>query len=460
MMDSWVEEELKDADLGDARRNRRLVKIVSDLVAQPNSSVPQASGNWAATQGAYDFWGNPRVKADEIIQAHQCSTIARVEQQQVVLAVQDTTELNFTHHPGKKGLGYLDSSKSRGLKVHSTFCVSSSGVPLGLLNQQVWVREDQDLGKKHLRHKKNIQEKESQRWITALAQTQTAIPLATTVVTVADREADIYDLLITPRSVNSHLLIRASHNRAVSSLEPSGAKGQRLLDRLHHCPVRGQITIEIHPVADKEPRQAILTIRATSVEIQPPLGHPNYQQLSPMTIQVIQAREENPPTGVKPVSWLLLTTLPINGFTDALQCLRWYSYRWLIERYHYVLKSGCRLEQLQLETADRIERALATYSIVAWRLLWLTYEARYHPSALADTVFQSYEWKALYCYVHSTPIPPETPPTLNQCVRWIARLGGFLGRKGDGEPGVKTIWLGLRRLDDIAGTWKLLYGIT
>lgn len=333
-------------------------------------------------------------------------------------------------------------------------------MPLGLLNQQVWVREDQDLGKKHLRHKKNIQEKESQRWITALAETQTAIPLATTVVTVADREADIYDLLITPRSVNSHLLIRASHNRAVSSLEPSGPKGQRLLDRLHQCPEMGQITIEIHPQADKEPRQAILTIRATSVEIQPPLGHPNYQQLSPMTIQVIQAREENPPTGVKPVSWLLLTTLPITGLTDALQCLRWYSDRWLIERYHYVLKSGCRLEQLQLETADRIERALATYSIVAWRLLWLTLEARYNQSALADTVFQSYEWKALYCYVNSTPIPPETPPTLNQCVRWIAKLGGFLGRKGDGEPGVKTIWLGLRRLDDIASTWKLLYGIT
>jgi hypothetical protein len=217
----------------------------------------------------------------------------------------------------------------------------------------------------------------------------------------------------------------------------------------------GQITIEIHSVADFEPRQAILTIRATSVEIQPPLGHLNYQQLSPMTIQVIQAREENPPTGVKPVSWLLLTTLPINGFTDALQCLRWYSYRWLIERYHYVLKSGCRLEQLQLETADRIERALATDTIVAWRLLWLIYEAGDNAEATADTVFQSYEGKSLYCYVHSTPIPPETPPTLNQCVRWIARLSGFLGRKGDGEAGVKPIWLGLPRLDNIAGTWKL-----
>ena len=152
--------------------------------------------------------------------------------------------------------------------------------------------------------------------------------------------------------------------------------------------------------------------------------------------------------------------MPITGFADALQYLRWYSYRWLIERYHYVLKSGCRLEQLQLETADRIERALATYTIVAWRLLWLTYEARYNPEATADTVFLPYEWQALYCHMYSTPIPPDTPPTLNQCVRWIASLGGCLGRFRDGEPGVKTIWLGLRRLHDIASTWRLVYGIT
>lgn len=458
-MDSWVAEELKHADLGDARRNRRLVKIVSDLAAQPNASVPQASGNWAATQGAYDFWGNPRVKADDIREAHQSSTICRINDQQVILAVQDTTELNFTHHPGKKGMGYLDSRLSRGLKVHSTFCVSALGVPLGLLNQQVWTRDFKELGKKHLRHKKDIKDKESQRWLTALGATEKVIPAQTTVVTVADREADIYDLLITPRSPNSHLLIRASHNRAVLSLDCSDRSG-RLLEAIAKSPPMGQLSIELYSQPERAAREVILTVRAMNVEIQPPKGHINYQQLSPITISAIQAIEENPPTGEGPVSWLLLTTLPIADFTQAKQYLRWYSYRWLIERYHFVLKSGCRLEQLQLETADRIERAIATYTIVAWRLLWLTYEARYNKDATAETVFQTYEWQALYCHIHSTPIPPETPPTLNQCVRWIASLGGFLGRKRDGEPGVKTIWLGLRRLHDIASTWRLVYGIT
>jgi hypothetical protein len=149
----------------------------------------------------------------------------------------------------------------------------------------------------------------------------------------------------------------------------------------------------------------------------------------------------------------------------VVQVLRWYSYRWLIERYHYVLKSGCRLEQLQLETgdseallrsADRIQRALATYTIVAWRLLWITYLARYHPETPADTVLATHEWQALYCTIHKTPQPPLSPPSLNTCVRWIAQLGGFLARQGDGEPGVKTIWQGLRRLHDIAQTWLLV----
>ena len=262
-MDSWVAEELKNADLGDARRNRRLVKIVSDLAAQPNASVPQASGNWGATQAAYDFWANPRVKARDILQAHQTSTIDRVLEQQVVLAVQDTTELNFTHHPSKKGMGYLDSSKTRGLKAHSTFCVSSSGVPLGLLNQQVWVRDLKNLGKKHLRHKKSTKDKESQRWITALGDTEAVIPAQTTVVTVADREADIYDLLITPRSPNSHLLIRASHNRAVLSLDGSDRGHGRLLEVIPKCPPMGQMTIELHAQPDRAARSVTLTVRAT-----------------------------------------------------------------------------------------------------------------------------------------------------------------------------------------------------
>ncbi|WP_044170140.1 IS4 family transposase, partial [Kamptonema formosum] len=190
-------------------------------------------------------------------------------------------------------------------------------------------------------------------------------------------------------------------------------------------------------------------------KIQPPRHHLNRRKLNPVRLTVVRAVEENPPQGETPVSWLLLTTVPVSSFDDAVRCLRWYSYRWLIERYHYTLKSGCGLEKLQLETARRLEMALATYSIVAWRLLWLTYEARKNPDTPCDTVLSAHEWQSLYATIHRTPNPPSTPPSLREAVRMIAQLGGFLGRKGDGEPGVKTIWRGLCRLHDIASTWQL-----
>jgi hypothetical protein len=456
-MDDWVAQELKSADLGDRRRERRLVKMVGDLAAQPDATVPQACGDWAATQATYDFWANPRVKAADILKAHQNSTLERVQQHQVVLAVQDTTELNFSHHPSKTGMGYLDHPYSRGLKVHSTFCVSASGVPLGLIHQQVWARDITSLGKKHLRHKKETKEKESQRWIDAQVATIGALPPETTVVTIADREADFYDFLATHRRDGAHQIIRAAHNRRVVDMQSHITSDGRLQQVIRHRPPIGQLTIELHPHPNREARSATMSIFVATVEIQPPTHRQSEPGLLPITTQVILAEEENPPLDVAPVSWLLLTTLPVDGLADALQYLRWYSYRWLIERYHYVLKSGCGLERLQLETADRLERALATYTIVAWRLLWLTYEQRLHPEADAETVFLTHEWQALYCHIHATPVPPPTAPTLKQCVRWIAQLGGFLGRKGDGEPGVKTIWRGLQRLHDISTTWLLLY---
>lgn len=454
-MTGWAATELQFADLGDKRRNKRLVRLVEDLAAQPNASVPQASGDLAATQAAYEFWSSPHIKAQAIGEAHQKSTLERVKQNTIIIAIQDTTELNFTHHPSKKGMGYLDNANSRGLKVHSVFCSSAQGVPLGVLHQQVWHRDVADLGKKHQRHKKLTQDKESQRWLSALDATGSMISHETAVVTVADREADIYDLLVLPRRPNSHLLIRATHNRCVKR-HPEALQVERLQSVMEQTPACGQLTVELRRHPERVARQATLTLRTTTLELQPPQTHPECERLEPVSLQVILAVEDNPPPGVEPVCWLLLTTLAVSSFKDVVECLRWYTYRWLIERYHYVLKSGCRLEQLQLETSERIYRALATYTIVAWRLLWITYQARYHPQTPADTVLATHEWQALYCTIHQTPIPPVSPPSLNTCVRWIAQLGGFLARKGDGEPGVKTIWQGLQRLHDIAQTWLLL----
>lgn len=153
MLESWAASELKYASLGDKRLNRRLVKLVEDLAKMPNASVAQACGDWAATQGAYDFWSNKRVKVSDIRAAHATSTRERIKKESLILAIQDTTELNLTNHPSTQGLGYLDCPSSRGLKVHTNLCVSNIGIPLGILTQSVWFTDLKDLGKTHWPHK-------------------------------------------------------------------------------------------------------------------------------------------------------------------------------------------------------------------------------------------------------------------------------------------------------------------
>ena len=171
-------------------------------------------------------------------------------------------------------------------------------------------------------------------------------------------------------------------------------------------------------------------------------------------------REESPPDGEQPVEWMLLTTLPITTLEEGLQCLTWYTYRWRIERYHYILKSGCQIEKLQLETKDRLMRALAVYSIVASRLLWLTYQARETPEAPCTVVLSDSEWQSLYAATHRTTVLPDRPPNIRIAILWIAQLGGFLGRNHDGDPGLKVLWRGFRRLEDLTTMWELLHSPT
>lgn len=334
--------------------------------------------------------------------------------------------------------------------MHSTFVANTQGVPLGVIDQKTWAREKETIGIAKQRRQRETKDKESQRWLDAVTVTQQVIPQDIQVVTITDREGDIYDLFAMPQTKNSDFLIRATHNRRVDH------ESKYLHQAISEIQACGTITIELQRNPEREARKATLTLRFATLEIQVPLHHKKRSELKPVSLQVVLAQEEQPPQGTAPISWLLLTTLNLNGFDDAVRCVRWYTYRWLIERYHYTLKSGCGIEKLQLETARRIEMALATYSIVAWRLLWLTYEARSNPNQPCDTVLELHEWQSLCATIYKTPLSPDTPPSLRDAVRMSATLGGFLGRKTDGEPGVKTIWRGLRRLHDIAATWKLL----
>lgn len=428
-------------DLGDARLNRRLAIVLEQLAAQPTASLPQACGNWAATKAAYRFMASEQVTPQAIRDAHHGQVLERARRLERVLLIQDTTDLDFTAHKQTTGLGPLGATHAQGLKVHSALLVCDTGVPLGLLTQQVWARDKDTTGQSQHGRKRPAQDKESYKWIASLQAMEREWPPNRSCVVIGDREADLYALFAQARQDNTDLLVRAAYDRCID------AEAHTLSKALAAAPVVGTKTLSV--------RAAVLEVRFTTVTLVPPAYYKGLH--APVRLQVIQALEAVPPAAHKALHWVLLTSLEVSDFARACQCLEWYSYRWLIEQYHRTLKSACQIEALQLQTAERLQVALALYCIVAWRLLWLLYASRQAPGSSCAQVLEPLEWQALYCTIHHTPTPPQHPPSLEDAVRWLAQLGGFLGRQGDGQPGVQTLWRGMQRLHDIAETWKLLY---
>lgn len=449
---SWAEEELEFVNLGDTRLNQRLKRIVEDLASYPEASVPQASRDAAAMQGTYDFWSNRHIKPSQIQQAHAQKTAERAAKYPVVLDLQDTTKLDFTSHRSLRKKG-VRNPLCEGLWVHTSLCATTQGVPLGVLHQKTWTRE-----KAKKENKEAEKEKESQKWLESVNAVQKWLPSGCQVITIGDREADIYELLTAIASQGGDFIIRAFHNRTVEIAanedgEPS--EKQKLKSALAQKKPLGKLKLSVPRAPSREAREAILTLKVCRIKLSPPRNHPNRQNLTSIEVTALLAAEENPPSAKEAISWLLLTSLTVKTLEEAKECLKMYSFRWLIERFHYTLKSGCHLEKLQLEKGHRLERALATYAIVAWRLLWLTYEARVNGEQSAKVALSTEQWQSLYCgKVGALALPVEVP-SLGECVRWIAELGGFLGRKRDGEPGVKVIWRGLKRLRDLARMWQI-----
>jgi Transposase DNA-binding/Transposase Tn5 dimerisation domain len=435
----------------DIRLKQRLITLVEQLSHKPTASVPLACGDWSQTKASYRFWDNKKVEIAEIITAQKLSTLDRAKDEEIILAIQDTTDLDFTSHPNTAGLGHLDAKYLRGLKVHSVLAVSTSGVPLGILAQEIWARDPNTIGKKHQRKQQETKDKESQRWLDAEQKTVENLRSGQSIITVADREADIFDLFSQVAAGDGEFLIRASHNRCVES------ELSYLIPTIEAQTIAGYTTVQIGRNPVNANREARLSIQFMTTKIHSPAGRKLSMAAPPVAVNVILATEVNPPEGVEPIRWLLLTTLAVESVAAAMICIGYYTLRWLIERYHYTLKSGCQLEQLQLESADRIKRAFVTYSLVAWRLLWLTYHSRLEPDASCECILEPDEWQALACHHLGQGQPPLKPPTLGEAVLMLAQLGGFLARRGDGVPGVKTIWRGFSRLTDLVTMWRLLH---
>lgn len=440
----WVEAEMETLELGDPRRSARVKRMIEQFWAKPEASIPQASGSLADTKAAYRALGSEEVSAEEIRRAHARATAERVRGLRRLLVVQDTTALSFNTRAQTRGLGRLTKEGSRGLLVHSGLAVTPEGLPLGIVHQQVWAREEAER-KRQTRRNRLVEEKESFRWLETVDAVDSLLGGETEVWVAGDREADLFELFTMPRRAGVHLIVRAAHDRKVESEE-----AQYLLEAVEGAPVLGEMEVAVPRSRKRQARTATLRVQAITLRLEPPRNHLGRGDLSPLRVSVVRVREmETTPAGEEPVEWLITTTVPVHTLACAVEIVEAYAQRWKIERYHYVLKSGCRVEELQLESADRIERALAIYTVVAWRLMYMTYVARIAPELPCTTVLEEDEWQALFVVGSRRPKPlPEKVPTLGEAVRMIAMLGGFLGRKGDGEPGIQSIWTGFRRLMD------------
>jgi hypothetical protein len=440
----WIRTEMQTLELGDPRRNHRVMLMVEQLSAKPGASIPKACGTWADTKAAYRALGSEEISAEQIRLAHARATVERTRDLERLLVVQDTMVLSYSTCLQTEGLGPVGKEGALGVFVHTGLAVTPDGLPLGILHQQMWARE-QEQGKRKTRRKRLVEEKESFRWLEMVDEVESLLPKDLEVWVAGDREADIFELFAMQRRERLHLVVRAAHDRKVE-----GAEAQYLHEAVKGARVLGKMEVAVPRSRKRKARTATLEVQACTLKLVPPRNHLGRKDLSPVPVSVVLVREvETTPEGEEPVEWMIVTSVPVYSLGRAVEVVEAYAQRWKVERYHYVLKSGCGIEKLQLGSTERIERALSIYNVVAWRLLYMTYVARIAPEVPCTAVLEEDEWKALFIVGARRAVPvPEKAPTVQEAVRRVAMLGGFLGRKGDGEPGIQALWTGFRRLMD------------
>jgi hypothetical protein len=452
----WIEHELATIDLADASLDRRAQIVLEQLANKPSLSIPKACAGWTETQGAYRLFNHPRVTRDALLEPHRQATLQRIGQHPVVLLIQDTTELDFTR-PQKPiaGAGRLNYERRHGFYLHPLIAVTPERLPLGTLAATLWAREPKDDDRDCDRLP--IEQKESYRWLEGYRQAAAVardVP-QTQIVCISDREGDIYECLVAgqrpAQGPFADWIIRAEQDRRLSKAPSAADLPCRLWERRAATAAVAQVTVRVPRSGPRPPRKATLTVYAATVPLAPP-ARPAGCTVPPITINAVLIREEAPPAGQEPIEWLLLTSLPVGTRDQALLVVAYYTCRWMIEIFFHVYKSGCRVEHRRFATAAALAPCLALYLIVGRRLLWLTMLGRDCPELPCDAVFDAAEWKSVWTVVRQEP-PPPTPPVLNVLLALVARLGGYLGRKGDGPPGVETMWTGLQRMTDLALAW-------
>lgn len=451
-----IADELQGIDLGDKRLNRRSKQIIEALAANPEASINASCDGWSDTLAAYRFFNNDAVSPEEILRPHREATQRRMAEQPVVLILQDTSELDFSDHPPKDAQ-CLNSEDRLGLFLHTHLAVTPDKLCLGVVGSDLYDRAPESLGKTDQRRKLPVEEKESMRWIEGY---QLTCELAqecpqTQVVSVADSEADMYDIFVQHRDSEpgaaTDFLIRATRERRTleRDLEQGPYTYRKVHDEVSRSSLRMTRTIELSETPKRKARQAHLEIRALTVTVKPPADRP---KMGIVTYNVVLVEEVNGPGDGTDVSWLLITTLQIKTDADLLKIIDYYVARWAVEIYFRTLKTGCKVEDIQLEKTHRLKNCLAFYQIIAWRVLYVTYLNRSCPKLPCTAVFADSEWKSVWRVVTKKPLPKKVP-LLCDMMPLITQLGGYNNRATEAPPGPQPVWVGLRRMLDFATAW-------
>ena len=463
-----LSDSFETADFGDERLNKRFVKIVDSLSEKPDMSIPAATIDDAGREATYRFMNNKKVSPLGIRGPHVSATQERIRQIDVALLVQDTTQIDVTR-PNQQvvGTGPLEFPTRFGAFYHPLMAFDADGIPLGEVWNKTWIREKIETQlsraeKTELRKATPIEDKESIRWVEGLCAAREVAKTSPTTqcVCIGDSEADVYELFAEPRDAGGgrelHLLVRACHDRVVYE------ESRYLLETLRACPCLFEGTVDVSKRTPKvkvddrkrklqrDARIATVETRAMQVTFRPP-PRPD-RTLPQITLNVVLVDEPNPPEGQKPIQWILVTTLPIDTHDQVRLIVKYYKVRWQIEVYFRTLKSGCRIESRYFEKITPLLNCIALYAIVAWKILYLCRLSKECPDLDCEIVFDPSEWKAVYMVVHREA-PPATPPTLNEMIKMIASLGGYVIRAKT-EPGTQTLWLGLQRAHDLSIAWN------
>lgn len=454
--------ELEDICLPDKRLNKRSLSMLEKLYQSPNKSLPATFRGRAELKAAYRFFDQTCVTPDVILSPHIEKTIRRICEHPVVLLINDTTDINMSHMENVNNLGVLNSIDSPGCSLHVLKAFTPERLSLGIASAKFIKRSAENLGKKQNKASGIIEEKESYRWVEDYRRAcDIAKETSSHIIYIADREADIYELLHEANNNKADVIIRGNYNRRILEEDKTISF---LLPALNKTPSMGTLKFLMPAIngkrrknkqkrdrKERNAREVEQEIKCLEVVLPPPKHKKS--RFSPTKIHALYLEEVRVPEGEEPINWLLLTTLKIESQEDAEKVINLYLCRWGIETFFHVLKTGCKIEELQFADSSRLLPCIAMYLIVAWRVMYTMMLGRLMPEVSCSLVFEEDEWECAYAIIKKKK-PPPNAPSLGDMINMIAIMGGYLGRKNDGPPGPKVMWLGIQKLYFNAEGWS------